>query len=169
MMLDCVVSPVVDALCRAGIPAVRAFPQKPLGSGNETLVCVSVSQARGLPAGFGSYLGVETDPDTGISREVYGARAELELALDIYVAPDAPDASAQALQTAGSVPDALRFLPEGLKVSSLSLGPLSHDPKTGRFTCRALLCASASFVADLSDDGDGGVFTDFILKGSVVL
>lgn len=165
MMLESVVSPVVEALRGAGLEAVRAYPRQPLCTKSGTLLCVSVARAKITPAGLGAYLGIGTDPVTGLSEELYGARCELELAVDIYAAPDAEDAGAECMRCADLVPAALRSLPEGIKISSLSFGPVAPDPQTGRFLCRGAAAASAYFIARVSEES--GEFTDFILKGSV--
>lgn len=165
MMLESVLSPVVEALRGAGLNAVRAYPRLPLCPKGGTLLCVSVSEAKGSPAGLGAYLGVGTDPVTGLSEELYGARCAMELAVDIYVAADAEDATTECMRCAELITKALRTLPEGIKISSLSLGPMTADTQTGRFLCRAVLTASAYFIARAADED--GVFTDFILKGSV--
>lgn len=164
-MLESVLSPVLEALRGAGLRAVRAYPRQPLCPKGETLLCVSVSEAKGVPAGLGSYLGIGTDPVTGLSEELYGARCEMELALDIYVAADAEDAGAECMRCADLISQALRTLPEGIKISSLSFGAMAPDPQTGRFLCRGAAAASAYFIARAADED--GIFTDFILKGSV--
>lgn len=165
MMLESVVSPIVEALGGAGLDAVRAYPRHSLCPGGGTLVCVSVLEARSAPAGLGAYLGMGTDPVTGLSEELYGARCELELALDIYAAAEAGDAGAECMRCAGLISGALRALPEGIKISSLSFGAMAPDARTGRFLCRGVLAATAYFIARGADED--GVFTDFILKGSV--
>ena len=165
MMLESVVSPVVEAIGGAGVRAVRAYPKRPLCEKGAPLVCVSVARAKGVPAGLGSYLGVETDPVTGLGREIYGSRCELELALDIYVPADAEDAGEECMRCVNLVSGALRSLPEGIKISSLSFGEMAADPQTGRFLCRGTAAASAFFIAREAE-GEGE-FTDFILRGSV--
>lgn len=164
-MLEEVVQALIQALSAAGLSAARAFRSRELRDCEGTVVCVSVKSAKGLPAGFGGYLGIGTDPATGLSSEVYGVRCALELALDVYAAKSAINGPDECLRCAQLIPSALTALPEGLRPSSLEFGQALPDGETGRFLCRGVLAASAHFIARQgSEDGE---FTDFILKGSV--
>ena len=165
MMLESVVSSVAEALRETGLNAVMAYPRQALCAKGETLVCVSVLRARELPAGLGAYLGMGTDPVTGLSEELYGSRCELEIALDIYLPVNVQDASAECMRAAELIARAAQALPEGIKISSLSLGQMSADAETGRFLCRGVMAASAYFIARAG--AEDGEFTDFYLRGSV--
>lgn len=164
-VLEDAIQAIIEALRAEGLRAVKAFRRQELCAREDTLVCVSVKSARGLPAGFGGYLGLGTDPVTGLSSELYGARCALELALDIYASEGAQNGPDECLRCAQLIPAALTALPEGLKPSSLEFGQALPDGETGRFLCRGVLTASAHFIAR-TGDGDGE-FTDFILKGRV--
>lgn len=162
-MLDSVVSATVAALNKAGIEAVEAYPKRELCCLGGALVCVGVRSAKGLPAGFGGYLGLGVDPVTGKSEELYGARCEIELALDVYAGAGA--GAGECTRCAGRIPAALGDLPEGIKISSLSFGAAAPEVGTGLFKCSGVLAGTAYFIAREMDED--GVFSDFILRGSV--
>ena len=164
-MLEDVIQAIIETLGAAGLGAVRAFRRDELRSCEGALVCVSVRNARGLPAGFGGYLGLGTDPETGLSSELYGARCRLELGLDIYAAQGAENGPAECLRCAELIVPALKALPEGLKIASLEFGQALPDGETGRFVCHGVLEATAHFIARAGKED--GEFTDFILRGSV--
>lgn len=164
-MLESVVSAVVQALGAAGLEAVGAYPKRQLCCRGDSLVCVGVKSAKGMPAGFGAYLGLGVNPETGLKEELYGARCELALALDIYAGMSAENGAGECLRCAGLVGPALGALPEGIKISSLSFGQVRPDGDTGMFLCSGVLACSAHFIARAEDED--GVFTDFILRGSV--
>ncbi|MCM1150236.1 MAG: hypothetical protein NC319_09180 [Butyricicoccus sp.] len=163
MMLDSVVSAIIAALNEAGIGAVEAYPKKELCRLDGALVCVGVKSAKGLPAGFGGYLGLGADPETGRSEELYGARCVLELSLDIFAGTGA--GAGECTRCAGRIPAALGALPEGIKISSLSFGAAAPDGGTGLFKCSGVLSGTAYFIA--RERPEDGVFSDFILRGSV--
>lgn len=162
-MLDTVISATVAALGAAGIEAVEAYPKGELCCLDGALVCVGVKSARALPSGFGAYLGLGVDPVTGRSAELYGARCELELTLDVYAGMGA--GAGECVRCAGEAAEALAGLPEGIKISSLSFGAAAPDGKTGLFKCPGVLTATAYFIA--REKEEDGVFSDFILRGSV--
>ena len=162
-MLETVISMAVKALNEAGIEAVEAYPKKELCCLDGAMVCVGVRSAKGLPAGFGGYLGLGVDPVTGKSGELYGARCEIELALDVYAGAGA--GAGECTRCAGKIPAALAGLPEGIKISSLSFGQTAPDGETGLFKCQGTLAGTAYFIAREADED--GVFSDFILRGSV--
>ncbi len=162
-MLEGVVSAVAAALGAAGIEAVEAYPKRELCCLDGALVCVGVKSAKGLPAGFGGYLGLGADPVTGKRGELYGARCVLELALDVYAGMGA--GAGECTRCAGRIPAALGGLPEGIKISSLCFGQTAPDGETGLFKCSGVMAATAYFIARETDED--GVFSDFILRGSV--
>lgn len=164
-MLESVVSAVIRALGAVGLEAVGAYPKRELCHRESPLVCVGVKSARGLPAGFGAYLGLGVDPVTGLGEELYGARCELEISLDIYAWPGAENGAEECMRCAGLVGRSLGELPEGIRISSVSFGQAGFDGETGMFRCSGAVSGAAYFVARAAD-GDGG-FTDFILRGSV--
>lgn len=164
-MLESVVSSVVKALKGAGLEAVGAYPEKAVCGCAGTVVCVGIKSAKGLPAGFGGYLGTETDPVTGLRRELYGARCELEVSLDIYAGRGAERGPAECMRYARLIPAALAALPEGLRASALEFSQPGPDRDTGLFLCRGVLRASAHFTARAGQED--GEFTDFILRGSI--
>lgn len=165
MMLESVISAVVDALDGSGLGAERAYRRQRLCRREGTLICVSVLKAKGLPAGLGAYLGTAVDPGTGRSEELYGARCEMEIGLDIYAAADAENGAAECMRCADLIAPALGALPEGIKLSALSFDQAVPDAETGRFVCHGIMTASAYFIARSRED-EGG-FTDFILRGTV--
>ena len=164
-MLEDVVQALLEALGAAGLRAVRAFRREELRSCEGPLICVGVKSAKGLPAGFGGYLGLGTDPETGLSAELYGARCELELALDIYAAEGAENGPAECLRCAELIVPALGALPEGLRIASMEFGRTLYDGETGRFVCHGVLEAAAHFIA--REGKQDGEFTGFILRGRV--
>ncbi len=160
-MLESVVSALAAALGDAGIGAAEAYPKRELCRPDGALVCVGIKSAKALPAGFGSYLGLGVDPATGRTGELYGARYRLELALDIF----SGDGADECTRCAGKIPAALAALPEGIKVSSLSFGSAAPDGETGLFKCSGALECTAFYIA--REKQEDGVFSDFILRGSV--
>ncbi len=152
-MLDSVLSAVKALLIDAGITAVREFPDVELQHKAVPIVCVGVKKCAVTPPGWGDYLGL-----TGAGAEVYGARAELSLGLDVY-AP-APEDCARTYE---AISDAFGFAPPGLKLRSLSCGETKCDGDTGLFVSRCE--ADCLALLERQQTAEPGEFTDFVLRG----
>ena len=128
------------------------------------MVLVSLRGCRAGPACFQNYLGDRFGQESGCWEERYGKKAELTFGLDIY-APEkeggdmvqsAFDALAAALLLEG---------PEGLDLLELSCGETARDGGSRRLRRPAQAVFSAFLWA--GGDMEGGVFTDFELRGVV--
>lgn len=159
--LEQVKAAIADALEKAGVRSRLAFAPGWAGEYHEPVVAVGLRMGESRGGALGSYLGRQVDPETLVSREVYGMRLELTLSLDVY-APPAVGCDG-ALETLHQV--VLSGLPSGLKATELKWEETVWDKDTGMFLRRGSLACGAFFTASVSEDG--GVLSDFILKGVV--
>ena len=160
-MLSNVIGAVVDALNAAEIPAGSAW-RKAAVERDKRFVCVGVERAEDC-GGFARYLGMETDEVYG-EREVYGLRCAVELRLDIY----APLAEANAANACLDLFDASAGViscMQGLQVQALSCGAPAPDQDSGMFRLRCGVKCSALLLS--TAQGEGGSFTDFVLRGEL--
>ena len=79
---------VAEQLRQAGLNAVAAMDCAAAARWREAVAAVAVSKVACASGGFQDYLGVGKDPETGREGEVFGRRAELTLALDIFAPRD---------------------------------------------------------------------------------
>lgn len=86
--LDALRTAVAEQLRQAGVNAVTAMEGARAGRRRGAVAAVSLSRVACVPGGFQDYLGRRADPKTGKERELYGRKAELTLALDIYAPRD---------------------------------------------------------------------------------
>ena len=150
---------VIAALQAGGLAAAAAFPAERAKRYACPVAAVAVETAESRAVGFGSYLGEETDPETGLPREVYGRQLEAEIAVDVR-GERAADCEA-GCETAAAV--LLGGLPSGIRPGELRWEALAWERETGMFLRRGRLQCRAAFVA--RSQGDGTAFLDFILKG----
>ena len=162
-MLETLVTAVVDALKADGLNAAPAYERTPLERGGQPLVCVSVRSAERTGSGFAEYLGVFADPETGVERESYGMRADVELGVDVYVSKKSENASLECVRVFDRAAQCMSALSAGWKMRSISCGEAAPDGETGLFRCKGSMRGVAYLIAQ--PDGDSGAFTDFILKG----
>ena len=162
-MLETLVTAVVGALKAEGLCAAPAYERTPIERGALPLVCVSVRSAERTGSGFAEYLGVFADPETGVERESYGMRADVELGVDVYVSKNSDNAAMECVRVFDEAARAVSALSAGWKLRSVSCGEAVPDEKTGMFRCKGSMRGTAYLIAQ--PEGDSGAFTDFILKG----
>ncbi len=156
-MLEEIAAGIAQALQDAGINAVTAFSTAGLEA-DEPLVCVGLRGARLSSSGLGNYIGVCSED--GKLREMYGEKAELTLALDIY--SPAPE-SEKCTMLADTVRGALRGL-DGVSLTEFSLGEIKYDSDSRMLLSRCTASAAVYLVREkrgssLSDFGigEGGI------------
>lgn len=136
------ISPLIaQALQSAGINAVTAFSAEKLAA-DEPLVCVGLRSARLHSSGLGNYIGLCSED--GKLRELYGERAELTLALDIY--SPAPE-SEKCTALADKVRCALCGL-DGVSVTEFGFGEIKYDADSRMLLSRCTACAGAYLVRE---------------------
>lgn len=152
---------VIQALQRAGLTALAAFPAERAKAYSGPAAAVAVGAARGKALGFGSYLGEVRDSGTGAVREVYGKQLEGLVTVDIR-GRRAADCEAGCETAAEAL---LGDLPSGIRPGELCWEALAWERETGMFLRRGRLQCRALFTAESREDGEE--FLDFILKGAV--
>lgn len=158
-MTEPILSALTAALTAADIPAVRAWPDTPLDTG-EKRVCVDMKSCRLSGSGMGEYLGIRAGSGGQADAELYGLRLEAELSLTV-LAPTAAECTAML----DEISAALDTLPGGLKMQALVCSQVKPDRASGMFRCEAVLSALACLLAE--KDEETGCFTDFELKGVI--
>lgn len=162
--LEQVKTALKEAVESAGGRAVLAFPPEEAKRYDVPVVAVGLRTGESRGAALQSYLGLRTDPDTLLSREVYGMRLELTVSLDVYAPASLGAAGCDgALETLHTA--VLRELPRGLAPGELKWEDAVWDGDTAMFLRKGSLQCAAFFTAERSEDGEA--FTDFILKGAV--
>ena len=161
-MLTDITACITELLNRNGIRAGRAYPAENIdkcGSYVRTRLA-AMSQRDGA---FASYLGIEWD-ENGTSRELYGLRCDIELALDIYVYPKEGDPGELCEEILDSIIIALGKS-EDIKIAAVKCGGAAPDKETGMFLCPCKANANIMLVAEKADEGEQ--FSDFHLKGEI--
>lgn len=156
-MPEAVIEAIIAALRDAGLNVTAAFPDGAAPGSAGALVCVGMDSCQVSSSGCGEYLGTETG---GSAAELYGYRAEVTAALDVY----APTA-AECAGAGDGICAALGKLPSGLKMRAFSCAGTEFDELTGAFRRRCALKCLAYLTR--SADAETGEFTDFILRGAV--
>lgn len=154
---------MVEYLRRCGVNAVTAWAGEERQELEEPVAVVSLQGCKVGPAGFQDYLGERYNQETGLWEELYGRKAELTFGLDLYDSRDgnggrfqtAFDALSQALTQDG---------PEGLALVEFSCGETDYDSAARLLRRRAEAVCQAYLYAVAQE---GGVFTDFILRGEM--
>lgn len=155
-MFDSIITSVVGWLLSANVNAVKKFPESKLDR-EESTVAVSIKSGVMTSTGAGNYLGIyETD---GAFCEVYGSRAELSFALDIYT----PDNSSS--EVFDGIANAVCDLPDGLKFKSLECGAPEFDEACGMFCRKCSLNCTAIMVR--TENEERTAFSDFVLRGEL--
>lgn len=149
-MFEELISAIVDALAKRGIPAAAQYRRELLSESR--LVCVGMRSGRLLSPGAGEYLGMRD------GQEIYGFRAEVCAAADIF----AMDAD-ECLETLDSLGGALGSLPAGLRGIEMKCGQVQPDDDTGMYCLPVEITGTAYFSA--RTDEDSGQFLDFSLRG----
>jgi hypothetical protein len=156
-MVKAVLESIAEALRESGIDTAMQYGDDEARSGG-VLVCVGLRSGKILGSGAGDYLGLEIDADSGAVRELYGFRAEMSVALDIYAesAQDCRDGLSRVMA-------ALQALPKAIKGRTLECGELCYENEAELFRIPAELECIAYLCAE-RDEGTEE-FEDFTLRG----
>lgn len=155
-MFDSIIDSVVTWLVNENINAVRRFPETKIDRA-ESIVAVSIKSAIMTASGAGNYLGIYEQG--GVLCEVYGTRADMTFALDIYT----PDNSGTELFD--NVADAVYALPDGLKLKSFECDSAEFDKESGMFCMKSRLNCTAIMVR--AENTEHREFTGFVLRGEL--
>lgn len=162
--LEQVKSAVAGALEKAGVPVRLAWAPGWAESHAAPVVAVGLRTGESRGGALHSYLGQRTDPDTLVSREIYGLTLDLTLSLDVYSPPQTGTAGCdRTLEALHQV--MLGGLPSGLRPAELRWEETVWDEDTSMFLRRGSLSCRAYFLAAAEEDALP--LTDFILKGVV--
>lgn len=146
-----------------GIPARSAWPREDKPLATEPLVLVKVKEVEALPVGLQGYLGDVTDSTNGHVREVYGRRASVRYALELYSPVQSGEEGCRAMLDA--VAGALQVgAPEGLTLDSWSMGETAFQKASGMFYGRLLVQGRCLLVAETDETG---AFLGFEVKGAI--
>lgn len=155
-MFDNVISSVISWLTSANINAVKKFPETKIDR-DSAVTAVSIKSAVMTSSGAGNYLGIYEYG--GTLKEVYGNRAEICFALDIYT----PDSG--CTEVFDEIVAEVHNLPDGLKLRSLECASPEFDAKSGMFCLKCTMKCTAILVR--TETEEQGEFTDFVLRGEL--
>lgn len=155
-MFDSIIDSIVTWLTNENINAVRRFPETKIERA-ESVVAVSIKSAVMTASGAGNYLGIYEQG--GVLCEVYGTRADMTFALDIYT----PSNSGTELFDA--IADAIYSLPDGLKLKSFECEDALFDEESGMFCMKSRLNCTAIMVR--TENTEHREFTGFVLRGEL--
>lgn len=158
--LEQVKAAVAAALEQAGLRAVLEYGPERLGRYEGAVVAVGVRRGECRQVGFCDYLGEREDPDTGLTREVYGRRLDVQLSLDAWAEKD-PGACQEVLERAHEA--LLTGLPAGIRAGEMTWEAVRWDEETEMFCRQGTLRCGACLTAAVREDT--GLLSDFILKG----
>lgn len=144
-MFDAITDGIVSALSANGINAVAKFPPTKLDR-TQTLVCVSIKSARITASGLGNYIGLCTQ--NGAVKEMYGSRAELVIAADVYSPFDKNSSEPGCTEYAALVEDKIRSV-QGLSVTEFVLGDIRYDTAAEMFHSACTVKAGAYLVREM--------------------
>ena len=155
---------VAAALNAGGVNAVAAMEPEARRRWDGPVAAVSLAGVECGPGGFQHYLGAWKNPDTGLEEEVYGRKAQLTLALDLYAPRDAGEgACQQALARMSEV--LLTGGAGGLEVAEIAAERVEFLHQDGLYRL-PVRCRCAAWLIVRRDAG--GYFTDFEVKGRLV-
>jgi hypothetical protein len=145
-----------------GIPAQAAWA-KTKAAQTEPLVVVQVKKLEATPGGFQNYLGQKYDEETECWRELYGQRAKVTFALDLYSPQETGEEGCRTLldQAAGALQTGS---PAGLALESWTMEGTEYDEKTGLFRGKMSAKCQGALTAETDEDG---AFLTFTVKGRV--
>lgn len=151
---------VAEQLRDAGVNALTAMEPARAGRWRQAAAAVSLSRVECARGGFEDYLGTRREEDGG-EREVYGRRAEITLAIDIFAPRDAGAGACQ--ETAERAMESLiRQGAAGLAALELQAGEVEFLERDGLYR-QSLTCRCMAWL--LAEAGKGESFTDFEVKG----
>lgn len=143
-MLETIASEIAEELNGAGINAVTAFSVSELCDA-AAFVCIGLKSARISSSGLGNYIGVCTED--GQLKEMYGEKAEIVLALDVYSPANADEGCSEL---ADSTRCAL-YNVDGLSVTEFSFGQVEYDSASRMLRSRCSAKATAYLVREKLD------------------
>ncbi|MBD9199379.1 MAG: hypothetical protein EGQ09_20495 [Clostridiales bacterium] len=150
---------VLEALRKAGIPAMEQYPAQRAKAYTGAAATVGVGAASGKTAGFCHYLGEMVDPKTQAVLERYGKELSGQITVELRA-----DRAADCESGCEAATEALLGgLPEGIQTGELTWEAICWEKATGMFLRRGSLACRALFLAE--SDGESGTFLDFRLKG----
>ena len=117
-MLEALSAEVVEALKSGGVKAGAAYPKTPLDRSGGPFVQVGVRSAASSNAAFAGYLGSKIGED-GQSREIYGMKCAVSLALDIYASMASDNGHMACVECFDCCVQALAGLNTGLKIKEM--------------------------------------------------
>ena len=153
---------VVEQLRESGLNAVAAMESVRANRWREAVAAVSLSRVVCAPGGFKDDLGVMTDPESGVERELYGREVQLTLALDVFAPRDGGESACQ--RVAEAVTECLVCQgAAGLSALEVQAGRVEFLEQDGMYRQEISCRCKAWLVARMDDDG--GAFVDFEVKG----
>lgn len=161
--LDSVINIVCQGLTDGGVAAI--ISQNPFGGKKrhtKPIITVGLKAGSAVTCGFAEYLGVRFDENQGTYNELYGKKIDISLSLSLWSPKSESYGHETCLTLFSQVADALKSLPEALKVKELACGETDYDVSAEMFRCDAELKISAFLTAESQDDSQ---FLDFKLKG----
>ena len=164
--LDSVISIVCQSLSSGGVSAI--ISQNPFGGKKRhtsPIVTVGLKAGSTMSCGFAEYLGMRYDAESDTYNELYGKKIDISLGLSLWSPKTESCGHEKCLMLFSQVVDALKCLPESLKVRELSCGETEYDTTAEMFRCDAELKLSAFLTAESNDDSQ---FLDFKLKGVLI-
>lgn len=146
-----------------GITAQSAWPREDKHLLTEPLVLVKVKEVEALPVGLQHYLGDVVDSSSGRAREVYGRRANVRYALELYSPVQSGEEGCRMLldQVAGALQVGS---PAGLTLDGWSMGETAFQKASGMFYGRLLVQGRCLLVAETDETG---AFLGFEVKGAI--
>lgn len=144
-----------------GAAAAAAWPAEERARLTQPVTIVSLRGCRLEPAGFQSYLGERYDGERGQWVELYGQRAQLTLALDVYAPASLGEAGLQRALAAVAEACAAGG-PEGLTIQTCTWGETEYDAQARLLKRRGEAVCAAHLLAEAEP---GGAFLDFIIRG----
>ena len=150
---------VLEALRKAGIPAMEQYPAQRAKAYTGAAATVGVGAVSGKTAGFCHYLGEMVDPKTQAVLERYGKELSGQITVELR-ANRAADCD-RGCETATEV--LLGGLPEGVRTGELTWEAICWEKTTGMFLRRGVLECRALFLTESAVES--GEFLDFRLKG----
>ena len=100
-------------------------------------MCVGLKSAKLSSSGLGNYIGICTE--AGQVREMYGEKAELSLALDVY----SPAAEEEKCLSFADLVRCALYGADGVSVTEFSFGEIKYDTESRMLLLR---CPAKAFV-----------------------
>ena len=154
----------VELLKECGLYAVTAMDAAPRKRWDGPVVAVSISRVVCAPGGFRDYLGLRTDPDSGVESELYGRGVELTVALDIYASREGGERACQETMAVLAEAVACRGL-GGLTALEVNGGRVEFLEKDGLYRLPVTCLCKGWLVARVDN---GGAFVDIEVRGRTI-